>query len=98
MKDFLKQRSSYYYDLPDDLIAQFPVKDRSTSRLMFLNRSNGKITHNQFTDLIEYLRPDDILVLNRTKVIPARLYGKKPSGSQVEILLLNQEDKNISPK
>jgi len=95
MKELLKKRSSYYYDLPEKLIAQFPVVNRSESRLMLLNRNNGKITHNTFPDLTTYLLPNDILVINRTKVIPARLYGKKDSGAQVEILLLNQENENL---
>lgn len=95
MKEFLKKRSSYYYELPEKLIAQFPVENRSGSRLMFLNREDGRIVHNNFSDLTEYLLPNDILVLNKTKVIPARLYGEKGSGANVEILLLNQEGENL---
>lgn len=90
MEDKLKLKSSYYYDLPQELIAQYPVKERSASRLLYLNKNNGSLSHQQFTDIINYLKPDDMLVLNRTKVIPARLFGKKDTEAQVEVFLLNQ--------
>jgi len=90
----LNKRSSYYYQLPEELIAQYPVENRSGSRLMHLDKKNGKISHHIFTDILQFLRPDDVLVLNKTRVIPARLFGKKESGTEVEILLLDQKDEN----
>lgn len=89
-KDFLLKRSSYYYDLPDELIAQHPNPERSASRMMHLNKKTGHINHHTFTDIVDILNPDDILVVNKTRVIPARIYGNKLSGAQIEILLLNQ--------
>lgn len=77
------------FELPEELIAQTPLKDRTSSRLMALDRQANKIEHRRFTDLIDYLRPGDTLVFNNTKVIPARLYGlKHETGAKVEILLL----------
>ena len=74
--DFMKT-SDFYYDLPENLIAQTPVEPRNASRLMFLHRKNGSIEHRVFKDLAEYLNPGDCLVLNDTRVIPARIYGLK---------------------
>ena len=82
--------SEFNYDLPEELIAQHPIEKRDESRLMVLNRKNQTIEHRKFKDIIEYLEPGDCLVRNNTKVIPARLYGKKETGANVEILLLNQ--------
>ena len=65
----------FYYDLPQELIAQDPLKDRSSSRLMVLDKNTGEVTHRVFKDITDYLRPGDCLVINNTKVIPARLYG-----------------------
>ncbi len=80
------------YELPDELIAQTPLSKRDTSRLMVLDRKTGEITHKHFTDIIDYLNPGDTLVLNDTKVIPARLYGiKEETGAAIEILMLSQE-------
>ena len=67
----------FYYDLPEELIAQTPIEKRDESRLMVLNRREQTIEHKTFKDIIEYLKPGDVLVRNNTKVIPARLYGKK---------------------
>lgn len=79
------------YDLPKELIAQDPLEDRSASRLMVLDRSTGEIEHKHFTDIIAYLNPGDCLVLNDTKVIPARLYGtKEKTGALIEVLLLRR--------
>src|SRR5699024_7493701 len=78
----------FYYDLPEELIAQVPIKNRDESRLMVLNRKKQTIEHKQFKDIINYLEPGDCLVRNNTKVIPARLYGKKESGANVEFVLL----------
>ena len=65
----------FYYDLPQELIAQDPLEDRSSSRLMVLDKITGEVEHRHFKDITEYLRPGDCLVINNTKVIPARLYG-----------------------
>ena len=78
----------FYYDLPEELIAQVPIKNRDESRLMVLNRKSQTIEHKIFKDIINYLEPGDCLVRNNTKVIPARLYGKKETGANVEFVLL----------
>ncbi|HAE43982.1 MAG TPA: tRNA preQ1(34) S-adenosylmethionine ribosyltransferase-isomerase QueA [Lachnospiraceae bacterium] len=81
--------SDFYYDLPEELIAQDPLKDRSSSRLLFMDRESGEITHGVFTDIRNYLSPGDTLVINDTRVIPARLYGvREGTMGKVEILLL----------
>jgi S-adenosylmethionine:tRNA ribosyltransferase-isomerase len=81
----------FYYDLPEELIAQTPVSDRSSSRLMHIDRATGAVSHHIFKDIVQYLRPGDCLVLNNTRVIPARLYGvKEDTGAAVEILLLKR--------
>ena len=67
----------FYYDLPEELIAQDPLLNRSSSRLMLLDKETGEIEHKHFYDILDYLNPGDCLVLNETKVIPARLYGVK---------------------
>lgn len=82
--------SEFNYNLPEELIAQVPIKNRDESRLMVLNRKNQTIEHKVFKDIIYYLEPGDCLVRNNTKVIPARLYGKKETGANVEFLLLNR--------
>ena len=83
--------SDFYYDLPKELIAQDPLEDRSSSRLLHLDRLTGKVSHDTFKNIISYLREGDVLVLNDTKVIPARLYGvRAKSGGKVEILLLKR--------
>ncbi|MCL2865662.1 MAG: tRNA preQ1(34) S-adenosylmethionine ribosyltransferase-isomerase QueA [Lachnospiraceae bacterium] len=84
--------SDFYYDLPEELIAQDPLEKRSDSRLLKLNRKTGEITHGTFCDILDYLNPGDCLVINDTKVIPARLIGaSEKDGSKVEILLLNRK-------
>ena len=80
--------SEFNYDLPQELIAQVPIKKRDESRLMILDRVTGEIQHKVFKDIIDYLEPGDCLVRNNTKVIPARLYGKKETGANVEFILL----------
>ena len=90
-KTSLTKKSSYWYQLPDELIAQYPKDKRSTSRLLYLNKNTGDISHHKFTDILELLKPSDVLVLNRTRVIPARLLGKKSTGAKVEVFLLNQK-------
>lgn len=85
------RRSDYYYDLPKELIAQDPLEDRSSSRLLVVNRETGARTHKIFKDIIEYINPGDCLVLNNTKVIPARLLGQREkTGGAVELLLLKR--------
>ena len=84
------------YELPEELIAQDPLEDRSASRLMVLDRETGEIQHRIFKDITEYLRPGDCLVINDTKVIPARLFGvKKDTGAKIEILLLKRRENDI---
>lgn len=96
------RKSLYSYELPEELIAQTPAEKRDMSRLMVLNRADGSITHRHFHDILEYLRPGDALVLNDSKVIPARIFGKRyaknadgtisdtPSGTEIEVLLLKR--------
>jgi S-adenosylmethionine:tRNA ribosyltransferase-isomerase len=85
--------SDFHYALPPEFIAQTPAEPRDSSRLMVVFRSTGKIEHRIFHDIGEYLRPGDLLVLNRTRVIPARLFGHKAqTGGRVELLLLNRRD------
>ena len=84
-------KSDFYYDLPEELIAQDPLTDRASSRLMVLSKSDGRIEHRHFRDIKEYLRAGDCLVLNNTRVIPARLLGVKPdTGAAIELLLLKR--------
>ena len=79
----------FYFDLPQELIAQDPLEDRSASRLLVLDKETGEVTHRHFRDIKEYLKPGDCLVINDTKVIPARLLGtKKDTGAKIEVLLL----------
>ena len=88
--------SDFYYNLPEELIAQFPIEKRDESRLLVLNKETGEIEHKVFKNIIEYLKPNDCLVLNETRVIPARIFGKRedvvtPKGvesSTIEMLLL----------
>ena len=87
--------SDFYYDLPEELIAQHPLDVRSNSRLMVLDRENQTIEHKIFKDILDYLKPGDCLVRNNTKVIPARIYGKKETGANVEFLLLNNIEGDI---
>lgn len=83
------------YYLPEELIAQVPIEKRDESRLMVLHRNNKTIEHKTFKDIIDYLNPGDCLVRNNTKVIPARLYGKKDTGANIEFVLLNRIDGDI---
>lgn len=85
------KKTDYYYDLPEELIAQDPLEDRAASRLMVLNKVTGELQHKSFRDLPSYLEEGDCLVLNNTKVIPARLYGvKEGTGAAIEVLLLKR--------
>ncbi len=87
--------SEFNYELPEELIAQTPMEKRDTSRLMVLNKEKQTIEHKIFKDIVDYLEPGDVLVRNDTKVIPARLYGKKETGANVEFLLLNNIEGDI---
>ena len=78
----------FWYELPEELIAQTPLQQRDASRLMVLNRQSGEVTHRHFYDVIEYLQPGDCLVMNDSRVLPARLLGHRPTGGAVEVLLL----------
>ena len=78
----------FYYDLPEELIAQTPLEKRDTSRLMVLDRKTGEVSHKHFYDIIDYLNPGDCLVMNDSRVLPARLLGHRPTGGAVEVLLL----------
>ena len=80
--------SDFYYDLPEELIAQTPLQKRDTSRLLALNRVTGEIAHKHFYDILDYLNPGDCLVMNDSRVLPARLLGHRPTGGAVEVLLL----------
>lgn len=83
--------SDFYYDLPEELIAQDPLEDRSSSRLLVLDKKTGKTEHHVFREITDYLNPGDCLVLNDTKVIPARLIGvKEETGAKIEVLLLKR--------
>lgn len=86
----------FYFDLPQELIAQDPLEDRSASRLLVLNKHTGRVTHRHFRNIKEYLKPGDCLVINDTKVIPARLFGiKKDTGAKIEVLLLKRRENDI---
>jgi S-adenosylmethionine:tRNA ribosyltransferase-isomerase len=88
------QLTDYDYELPEQFIAQTPCEPRDQCQLMRLNRKTGEITHHKFFEIINFLNPADILVLNETKVLPARLLGRKKTGAQIEVLLLKQLDEN----
>ena len=84
------------FDLPEELIAQTPLEKRDSSKLLVLDKETGEIEHKHFTDIIDYLIPGDVLVINDTKVIPARLHGiKETTGAHIEILMLHENGNNI---
>lgn len=86
----------FYYELPQELIAQDPLEDRSSSRLLVLNKENGEMEHTDFKHIIDYLNPEDCLVLNNTKVIPARLFGEKEgTQAKIELLLLKRKENDV---
>lgn len=90
------KKSDFYFDLPQELIAQDPLEDRSASRLLVLERDTGAVSHHIFREIPEYLKPGDCLVLNNTKVIPARLLGvKEDTGAHVEVLLLKRREADV---
>lgn len=94
-KPDLQRKEAYFYELPKELIAQYPVAKRSSSRLLVLNKTTGNIEHRIFNQIGNFLKKGDLLVLNKTRVIPARLYGRKPTGANVEIFLLNQVEEGV---
>ncbi|MBO7762050.1 MAG: tRNA preQ1(34) S-adenosylmethionine ribosyltransferase-isomerase QueA [Clostridia bacterium] len=85
----------FYYDLPEELIAQTPMEKRDTSRLLVLDRTSGALSHRHFYDICEYIRPEDILVVNSSRVIPARLLGANAAGSPIELLLLRMREGGV---
>ena len=90
------KKEDFYFELPEELIAQAPLKDRDASRLLVLHKESGRIEHRHFRDLKEYLSPGDCLVLNDTRVLPARLIGEREgTGGKVEILLLKRKEKDV---
>lgn len=89
-------KSDFYFDLPQELIAQDPLEDRSGSRLLVLDKESGRVEHHIFRDIIDYLRPGDCLVLNNTRVLPARLMGvKEDTGAAIEVLLLKRRENDV---
>ncbi len=96
-KKLVKMKTSdFFYNLPEELIAQTPIYPRSNSRLLYLNKNNGNIEHRNFYNLPEYLNPGDCLILNNTRVLPARLYGVRvDTGAVVEFVLLKQKSANL---
>lgn len=86
--------SDFHFDLPDELIARYPAAERTASRMLVLDGATGDVEHRRFVDLLDYLRPGDLLVFNNTRVIPARLFGRKDSGGRVEVLVERLLDEN----
>ncbi|MDE6661886.1 MAG: tRNA preQ1(34) S-adenosylmethionine ribosyltransferase-isomerase QueA [Lachnospiraceae bacterium] len=96
MEDANIKKSDFYFDLPQEFIAQDPLKDRSASRLLMLNKTTGETEHKIFHDIVDYLNPGDCLVLNDTKVIPARLIGnREDTGANIEVLLLKRKENDV---
>ena len=90
------RKSDFYFELPEELIAQDPLKERSGSRLLMLNKSDGSMEHHIFKEIVDYLRPGDCLVLNNTKVLPARLSGRRENtGGSIEVLLLKRKGDDV---
>ncbi len=90
------KKSDFYYDLPQELIAQTPVEPRDSSRMMVVDKKSGKIEDRHFTDILDYITENDCIVINDTRVLPARLYGvKKETGAVVEFLLLSQKEQDV---
>ncbi len=90
------KKSDFYFELPQELIAQDPLEDRSSSRLLVLDKESGEVSHHVFREIIDYLKPGDCLVLNNTKVIPARLLGvREDTGAHVEVLLLKRKEADV---
>ena len=79
--------SDFHFDLPDELIARYPKEDRSSCRLLQLNGESGEISHRTFTDVLDLIDEGDLLIFNNTRVIPARMFGRKASGGKIEVLV-----------
>lgn len=89
-------KRDFYYSLPDRLIAQTPLEKRDNSKLMYIDKTSGKVVHNVFSNLAGILKPNDLLVMNNSRVLPARIYGKKIStGADIEFLLLEEKERNV---
>ena len=87
---------TYHYDLPEELIAQTPIEPRDHSRMLVFDRATNQVTHKHFFDVIDFLNPGDVLVVNNTRVIPARLFGTKvPTGARAEVFLLEKKKENL---
>ena len=89
------KKSDFYYDLPQELIAQTPIEPRDASRMMVVNKTSGEIEHRHFYDLVDYLTEKDCLIINDTRVLPARIFGTKDTGATVEFLLLTQKENKV---
>ena len=90
------RKTDFYFDLPQELIAQDPLEDRSSSRLLVMKKESGEVSHHVFREIVHYLNPGDCLVLNNTKVIPARLLGEREgTGAHVEVLLLKRREADV---
>ncbi len=90
------KKQDFYYDLPKEQIAQTPIEPRDHSKMMVLHRDTDEIEHKHFYDILDYLNEKDCLILNDTRVLPARLYGiKEKTGAHVEFLLLNQKENDV---
>ena len=89
------KKSDFYFDLPERLIAQTPLKERDHSKLLCLNKKTGEIEHHHFYDILSFLREGDLLVINDSRVLPARIYGKNEKGGDIEILLLKEKEKDV---
>ena len=89
------KKSDFFYNLPEELIAQTPSVKRDASRLMRLNRKDGKVEHAHFYDLPDFLKPGDLLVMNDSRVLPARLIGHRPTGGVIETVLLRDKGDNV---
>ena len=88
--------SDFDYELPQELIAQYPQQKRDEARLLTIDRATGQINHRKFFDILDYLNPGDCLVMNDSKVIPARLHGiKKGTGAKVEVLLIKRKENDV---
>ena len=86
----------FYFDLPEELIAKDPLEDRSSSRLLVLDKETGETSHHIFKEIVDYLNPGDCLVINDTKVIPSRLIGaREGTGAKIEVLLLKRKENNV---
>lgn len=89
------KKSDFYFDLPEELIAQTPIEPRDHSRLLRLGKQSGEISHHHFYDILDFLKEGDLLVVNDSRVLPARLYGENEKGGALEILLLSEREKNV---